>query len=101
MKIIIDNNTIENLSLNGTCYVSPAQVDETIFSDDMTMIVEDDNGARETLEHVKFLNQLHMAGAYYLSFYQKSAEELAAEEEKSDIDALWEAVDYLMTREVE
>ncbi len=101
MKITIGNNTIENLSLNGSCYVSLVQVDETIFSDDMTMIVEDDNGARKTHEHVIFLNQQHIAGAYYLSFYQKSAEELAAEEEKSDIEALWEAVDYLMTKEVE
>lgn len=97
MKITLSDGTvIDNLTLNGNCYVSQTEVDESGFTDNMTFTVTDDNENNETFKNMKFLNQLCIDGAYYLSFYQKSAEELEKEERAKEIEALWESMDFLL-----
>ena len=80
--ILADGTAISNLTMNGTCYVSETEIDESIFEDNLsTMTVQNtEEGTEETLTNVEFIQQLHYENfhgntGYYLSFREVPKDE--------------------------
>lgn len=80
---LADGTKLTGLGLNGTIFVSPEKVDETIFKDNlsvMTVTVSDGEVETETVYYnIVFIKQQKWPDGYYLAFYQKSKQELAKE----------------------
>ena len=91
--ILEDGTTIENLTMNGSNYVSETEIDESIFEDNLSTmtVVDEDAGTEETLENVEFIQQVHYENfhgntGYYFCFRQLSERELKDLEVQAQID---------------
>ena len=102
-----DGTSIENLTMNGSCFVSETEVDESIFTSDalesMT-ITDDEAGTEETWENVVFDKQIHYDHfhgntGYYLIFHCKSAQEVEMETTQLAITELYETLLEMMREE--
>ena len=82
-----DGTVLENLTMNGSCFVSETEIDESIFTSEalesMT-ITDDEAGTEETWKNVVFDKQIHYENfhgntGYYLIFHCKSTQEIEIE----------------------
>ena len=94
-----DGSTIKKLDLNGTNFVSSTEVDESLFTDENLKSVtisgsEDMDGTYENWAFVQqvYYDNFHGANGYYFCFREKTAEEIAAEENEELITELQEAL---------
>ena len=76
-----DGRRLENLTVNGTNFVSKTKVDEKIFQNNLAAVVISDGKTERTYENLVFVQQMEWAdGTYYLAFREKTRMELLAEE---------------------
>lgn len=76
-----DGRKLENLTVNGTNFVSKTKVDEKIFQNNLAAVVISDGKTERACENLVFIQQMEWAdGTYYLSFREKTKMELLAEE---------------------
>ena len=76
-----DGRKLENLTVNGTNFVSKTKVDEEIFQNNLAAVVISDGKTKKTYENLVFIQQMEWAdGTYYLAFREKTRMELLAEE---------------------
>ena len=76
-----DGRKLENLTVNGTNFVSKTKVDEKIFQNNLASVVISDGKTERTYENLVFIQQMEWAdGTYYLAFREKTRMELLAEE---------------------
>ncbi|MBO6292195.1 MAG: hypothetical protein J6N51_08070 [Selenomonas sp.] len=72
--------TVENLTMNGTNYVSEAKVDTTAWPPTFKLTAKDEEGTvTEALDHAKLIQQEQYAwdgGKWYLAFAPVSAQEI-------------------------
>lgn len=95
-KITLNDGTvIDNLTVNGTNFVSKDKVDESIFTkDNLKKVTINDT----VYENLVFIQQMKLADGYYIAFRQKTAEEnqkYLIDKQRADIDyiALMSGVD--------
>ena len=76
-----DGRKLENLTVNGTNFVSKTKVDEGIFRNNLASVVISDGKTERAYENLVFVQQMEWAdGTYYLAFREKTRMELLAEE---------------------
>ena len=76
-----DGRKLENLTVNGTNFVSKTKVDEKIFQDNLAEVKISDGKTERTYENLVFVQQMEWAdGTYYLAFREKTRMELLIEE---------------------
>jgi len=92
LKIKSNNNefTIENLSMNGTNYVSKTKVDTIQWPEIFELIVESDSKRIEHYEHARLIQQTkhNQTEEWYLIFSSVSNQEIESMKMKSDIEYL-------------
>ena len=86
-KITLNDGTvIDNLTVNGTNFVSKDKVDESIFTkDNLKKVTINDT----VYENLVFIQQMKLADGYYIAFRQKTAEEnqkYLIDKQRADID---------------
>ena len=83
-----DGTELKDLTMNGNNYVSGNMVDESVFADNCTpMIITGDDGSEEILEHGVFEQQMEWPdGTWYLTFREKTPDEIRADRMQSQID---------------
>lgn len=75
-----DGRKIENLTVNGTNFVSKTKVDEKIFQNNLAAVVISDGKTEKTYENLVFIQQMEWAdGTYYLAFREKTRTEMLLE----------------------
>ena len=76
-KITLNDGTvIDNLTVNGTNFVSKDKIDESIFTkDNLKKVTINDT----VYENLVFIQQMKLADGYYIAFRQKTAEEITQE----------------------
>ena len=73
-----DGTVIDNLTMNGNNYLSPTEIDSSIFTrKNMSSIVVNDGEKDETLTNHIFVQETHMADGYYFVFRQMTDSEIA------------------------
>lgn len=73
---LADGRQIENLRMNGTNYVSDSKVDESIFENNLSIMIVSDGKHTETFYDMVFIQQMEWKdGTFYLSFREKTQEE--------------------------
>lgn len=78
---LADGRKLENLTVNGTNFVSKTKVDEKIFQDNLAEVVISDGKTERVYENLVFVQQMEWAdGTYYLAFREKTRMELLTEE---------------------
>lgn len=78
-KIVLENGiAIDNMEVNGDCFVSKKKVEYDEFTDDMKIKIEYDDGTTKEFTHAYCcLNgKLNNSKEYYLAFAEKTKEEL-------------------------
>lgn len=76
-----DGRKLENLTVNGTNFVSKTKVDEEIFWNNLAAVVISDGKTEKAYENLVFIQQMEWAdGTYYLAFREKTKMELLTEE---------------------
>ena len=61
-----DGTVIDNLTMNGNNYVSPTEVDTSIFTrKNLSSVVVNDGEKDETLTNLLFVQETHMNDGYY------------------------------------
>lgn len=99
--------TVENLTMNGTNYVSETKVDTTAWSPTFKLTVKNEDGnIAEVIDHAKLIQQVSYEwdnNKFYLAFSEVSEQELlkerlaAAEEANTNAElALCELYEMLM-----
>ena len=78
-KIILkDGTVIDNLTMNGNNYVSPTEIDSSIFTrKNLSSIVVNHGEKDETLTNQIFVQETHMADGYYFVFRQMTDVEIS------------------------
>ena len=78
-KITLNDGTvIDNLTMNGNNYVSPTEIDSSIFTrKNLSSIVVNDGEKDETLTNQIFVQETHMADGYYFILRQMTDSEIA------------------------
>ena len=80
-RTVSDGRRLENLTVNGTNFVSKTKVDEGIFRNNLASVVIYDGKTERTYENLVFVQQMEWAdGTYYLAFREKTRMELLTEE---------------------
>lgn len=82
-KIVLENGIfIDDMEVNGDCFVSENKVDDAIFTKDMNLKIEYDDGSVKEMNHayVCLNGKLNKSKEYYLAFAEKTKEELHDEE---------------------
>ena len=74
--------------MNGNNYVSEEKVDESVFVDNCTpLVISCDDGSEEILEHGVFEQHMEWPdGTWYLTFREKTPDEIRADRMQSQID---------------
>ena len=76
-----DGRKLENLTVNGTNFVSKTKVDEEIFQNNLAAVKISDGKTERAYENLVFIQQMEWAdGTYYLAFREKTRMELLTEE---------------------
>lgn len=76
-----DGRKLENLTVNGTNFVSKTKVDEKIFRNNLAAVKISDGKTERAYENLAFIQQMEWAdGTYYLAFREKTKMELLTEE---------------------
>lgn len=76
-----DGRRLENLTVNGTNFVSKTKVDEEIFQNNLAAVKISDGKTERAYENLVFIQQMEWAdGTYYLAFREKTRMELLTEE---------------------
>lgn len=61
-----DGTKIENLELNGNNYVSPMQINESLFTtENLSRVIVNDGETETVYENMKFIQQVKYADGYY------------------------------------
>ena len=86
-KITLNDGTvIDNLTVNGTNFVSKDKIDESIFTkDNLKKVTINDTD----YENLVFIQQMMLSDGYYIAFRQKTAEEnqkYLIDKQRADID---------------
>ena len=78
-KITLNDGTvIDNLTMNGNNYVSPTEVDTSIFTrKNLSSVVVNDGEKDETLTNLLFVQETHMNDGYYFILRQMTDSEIA------------------------
>lgn len=91
--ILADGTKLENLTQNGNNYVSPTEIDEGVFEDNLTTltIVDEDTSEEETLSNLEFVQMVHYENfhgntGYYFVLREKSDAEIREETIDAKID---------------
>jgi hypothetical protein len=83
---------VENLTMNGTNYVSEAKVDTTAWPPTFKLTAKDEKGTvTEAVEHAKLLQQVQYewdGGKWYLAFSEVSEQEIKNAEFQANIEYL-------------
>ena len=75
-----DGRKLENLTVNGTNFVSKTKVDEKIFLNNLAAVKISDGKTERAYENLAFIQQMEWAdGTYYLAFREKTKMELLTE----------------------
>lgn len=70
---LADGRKIENLTMNGSNFVSKTQVDESVFEENLSTVIVSDGENEETYTDVVFIQQMKWVdGTYYLAFRKKT-----------------------------
>ena len=73
-----DGTVIDKLTMNGNNYVSPTEIDSSIFTrKNLSSIVVNDGEKDETLTDQIFVQETHMADGYYFILRQMTDSEIA------------------------
>jgi hypothetical protein len=73
-----DGTVIDNLTMNGNNYVSPTEVDTSIFTrKNLSSVVVNDGEKDETLTNLLFVQETHMKDGYYFILRQMTDSEIA------------------------
>ena len=73
-----DGTVIDNLTMNGNNYVSPTEIDSSIFTrKNLSSIVVNDGEKDETLTNLLFVQETHMKDGYYFILRQMTDSEIA------------------------
>ena len=73
-----DGTVIDNLTMNGNNYVSPTEIDSSIFTrKNLSSIVVNDGEKDETLTNLLFVQETHMNDGYYFILRQMTDSETA------------------------
>lgn len=84
---LADGTELKGLGKNGNNYISAAEIDESIFTDNTSeIIITDENGTEEVIKNAVFIQQMRFPDGYYICFAQRTATELAFEKMHSQID---------------
>ena len=76
-----DGRKLENLTVNGTNFVSKTKVDEKIFRNNLAAVKISDGKTERAYKNLAFIQQMEWAdGTYYLAFREKTKMELLTEE---------------------
>ena len=76
-----DGRKLENLTVNGTNFVSKTKVDEKFFQNNLAAVKISDGKTERTYENLVFVQQMEWEdGTYYLAFREKTRMELLTEE---------------------
>ena len=78
---LADGTKIENLTMNGTNFVSEIEIDESVFENNLDTMIVSDGETEETWKNVEFIQQKHYENfhgntGYYLSFREVPENEL-------------------------
>lgn len=84
--ILSDGQTISNLTLNGTNFVSKTQIDESIFEGNLSTITISDGEEEEVMKNVELIHQIELNDEWYLAFRELSAQEIRDMEIDAKID---------------
>lgn len=75
-----DGRKLENLTVNGTNFVSKTKVDEEIFRNNLAAVVISDGKTERAYENLVFVQQMEWADeTYYLAFREKTRTEMLLE----------------------
>lgn len=85
---LADGRVIENLTMNGSNFVSETAVEETMFRNNCSPMTVSDGTNTEIHEHAKLVQVAVYGGKYYLAFRDISEQELKDEKIRADIDYL-------------
>lgn len=76
---LADGRQLTGLSINGTNFVSPAPVDESIFKDNLDIVTISNGETVQVYHNLDFIQQQQWPDGYYLAFRQKTQQEIEME----------------------
>lgn len=80
-----DGTKIENLSINGTNYVSQTKIDTKVFDQTLEYIIISDGENAEMMHNVELIQQVHYEDGWYICFRELTQQELNERQMNSDI----------------
>lgn len=83
---LADGTVIDNLTLNGNNFISEAQIDPEIFTDNCSPVIISDGEYEDVHENMELVQIVYTRGAYWFVLRDISAEELAMIKLQSDIE---------------
>lgn len=84
--ILADGSRIENLTMNGTNYVSTKKLTEADFAGKLRTVTVDDGETQEVLEHCELVQITKMDKEYWFVLRQLSSSEVAMKQTQADIE---------------
>lgn len=97
--ILADGTVVDNLTLNGTNFVSKTEVRPETFEDNCSPMTVVCDGNEEVHEHAEFLQIMELNGEYLIAFRDISDRELLDMKTRSDIDYLAMMADISLEEE--
>lgn len=96
---LADGTTLENLVFNGNNFISPTEVDDAVFKDNMSSvtITNLEDGTAEQIEDGVLLSNIVREGCSWLVLGQKTPEQKAEEARDEEIAELRRAMAVLLT----
>ena len=77
--ILADGQSITDLKLNGTNYVSKNKIDEKIFEHNLSTMTISDGKTEIIYKDMTFVQQMEINGEFYLAFRSKTKDERLTE----------------------
>ena len=83
---LADGTTIDDLTLNGTNYISPKPVTSDIFAGNCSPMMISDGEIEDLHENAELVQIENYNGEYWIAFRDVSKQELKEAKIRSDID---------------
>lgn len=83
-----DGLVLRNLGLNGSNYISEAEIKESMFTRNCSPVIISDGEIEEVHEHMELIQITVVNGEYWFALRDIPASELTVRKQQADIDYL-------------
>jgi len=94
--VLKDGTTLEGLELNGNCYVSETEIDESKFEDNTSTVEVSDGETVETLKDVVYQRCASVDGRHWFILREKTEKEQQSEDITNLEEALAEVYEMII-----